>query len=74
MPRRPRHCASMHGRTHATPQVFALCEALYDDQLIVSLDLSYNNLNDMAAQALSRLLKVRLAPSSSRLCFGGTLL
>ena len=40
-------------------QVFALCEALYDDQAISSLDLSFNNLNDTAAQALSRLLKVK---------------
>jgi Ran GTPase-activating protein (RanGAP) involved in mRNA processing and transport len=45
-------------------QVFALCETLYEDTNIVSLDLSYNNLNDMAAQALSRLLKV-----NRTLCF-----
>ena len=40
-------------------QVFALCEALYEDTHVASLDLSYNNLNDTAAQALSRLIKVR---------------
>ena len=40
-------------------QVFALCEALYEDTHVASLDLSFNNLNDTAAQALSRLIKVR---------------
>ncbi|KAG1671609.1 hypothetical protein FOA52_006840 [Chlamydomonas sp. UWO 241] len=39
-------------------QVVALCEVLYEDTSIVSIDLSYNNLNDMAAQALARLVKV----------------
>lgn len=39
-------------------QVVALCEALYEDTSITNLDLSYNNLNDMAAQALARLIKV----------------
>lgn len=39
-------------------QVFALCESLVDDTHVVSLDLSYNNLNDMAAQAIAGLIKV----------------
>lgn len=39
-------------------QVFALCEALAPDTLIVSLDLSTNFLNDMAAQAVAGLIKV----------------
>lgn len=38
-------------------QVFALCEALAPDTLIVSLDLSTNFLNDMAAQAVAGLIK-----------------
>ena len=37
-------------------QTFALCETLYEAN-IVTLDLSYNFLNDMAAQACSRLIK-----------------
>ncbi|MEW5306741.1 MAG: hypothetical protein WDW36_009184 [Sanguina aurantia] len=39
-------------------QVFALAESLQEDSTITSLDLSYNFLNDMAAQALAGLLKV----------------
>mmetsp|Transcript_5148 Transcript_5148/g.11205 ORF Transcript_5148/g.11205 Transcript_5148/m.11205 type:complete len:387 (-) Transcript_5148:369-1529(-) len=39
-------------------QVCALCEALYEDANVVSIDLSYNRLNDMAAQAVARLIKV----------------
>jgi Ran GTPase-activating protein (RanGAP) involved in mRNA processing and transport len=37
-------------------QTFALCETLYESN-IVSLDLSFNFLNDMAAQAIARLIK-----------------
>ena len=42
-------------------QVFALCEALYEDTSVVAIDLSYNNLGDTAAQALARLITVSLA-------------
>jgi len=38
-------------------QVFALCEALAPDTNIVTLDLSTNFLNDMAAQAVAGLIK-----------------
>ena len=37
-------------------QTFALCETLYESN-IVTLDLSFNFLNDMAAQACARLIK-----------------
>jgi Ran GTPase-activating protein (RanGAP) involved in mRNA processing and transport len=36
--------------------VFALCEALKGDSNIVVLDLSYNLVNDLAAQALAGLI------------------
>jgi len=49
-------------------QVVALCEALYEDTSVVSLDLSYNNLNDMAAQALGRLIKVNSMLRHLNLC------
>lgn len=40
-----------------SPQVFALCETLYDYSLLRILRLPYNFLNDMAAQAVARLLQ-----------------
>jgi hypothetical protein len=40
-------------------QVFALTESLHEDTQIVSLDLSYNNIDDAGAATISRLLKVR---------------
>jgi Ran GTPase-activating protein (RanGAP) involved in mRNA processing and transport len=38
-------------------QVYALCEALADEHAITTLDLSYNALDDLAAQAVATLLK-----------------
>ncbi|GAQ83189.1 hypothetical protein KFL_001390070 [Klebsormidium nitens] len=38
-------------------QVFALTEALHDETQIVSLDLSYNNIDDAGAATIARLLK-----------------
>lgn len=39
-------------------QVFALCEALYDEPTVQHILLPFNNLDDMAAQALARLIQV----------------
>ncbi len=39
-------------------QVFPLCEALATDTNAVVLDLSFNKLNDLAAQAIAGLIKV----------------
>lgn len=39
-------------------QVVALCESLYEDTIFRELDLSYNRLDDLAAQAVARLIKM----------------
>ena len=39
-------------------QVFALCEALYEEPSVQQILLPFNNLDDMAAQALARLIQV----------------
>ncbi len=44
-------------KSRVTPmQVFALCEALQADSNAVVLDLSYNQVNDLAAQAVAGLI------------------
>lgn len=39
-------------------QVFALCEALYEETSVEALLLPFNFLNDMAVQAIARLIQV----------------